>query len=308
MKLIYILVLGVVLITSCNKKIELEGGTPDFTVKLQKAIIKVNEEAVFLFEGNAGIVSFFSGEVGSDYNFRKERILTTEDLRMSFTSAISTGGTQVNQLSIMASTDFNGNYSSFANIQSANWQNITSRFTLGTNATFVNSTEKNIYDLIVPGKPLYIAYKYLTKPQATAGVARPWLIRAFALNSTTNQGNVPVADMFNSGFVIVDQNPETAPAASSVNTTTITMLGNEFTAENDPQTENWAVSKAIYAEKIDKGPDRPIPIKGNSDRQLKTFNYVYKTKGVFKVYFIGSNINVYDNKTIIRELEVTVED
>src|SRR5687767_11149132 len=100
------------LLTSCTKEIDLKvnRGTPDFEVALDAAnTYKAGEDVVFNFTGKAEMISFYSGELYREYDFRNGRTINISNPTLSFTSAV-TGGTQTNQLSILASTDFNGIY------------------------------------------------------------------------------------------------------------------------------------------------------------------------------------------------------
>ncbi|SMD14283.1 DUF5017 domain-containing protein [Pedobacter nyackensis] len=305
----YSILLALIALGSCSKEIEIDKGIEDFKVKTTSLTYKVNDDVNFEFEGNANLVTFFSGETFNQYDFKEGRIVETNGLDLGFTSAnpVLTGG-QSNQLSVMASTDFNGDYNSFSSVQQATWTDISSRFVYGTSATFVASGTKSIADLIAAGKPLYIAYKYITRPQLISGPARSWLVQGFSITSNTSVGTLTLTDMNNAGFRIVDQNAETAPAKSSVSISRVTLNGNEFTLENDPQTENWAISKPIYTGLIDNGPDRPVSIKGTADAPLKKYTYNYSKKGVYQVYFIATNVNVYQKEDVVRKLEITITD
>ena len=302
----YLILSGLLLGVSCKKRIELTGGTPDFKVKTTGTTFKVGEEVKFSFEGNPGLISFYSGELYREYAFKDGRIVNAPAVNLSFTTAV-TGGTQANQLSIVASTDFDGNYNDFSRIQAATWVDITSRFVLGTTATFLTSGVKDITDLRVAGKPIYLAYKYITKPQIVNGVARTWMAQSFSMTSITSIGTLTIADMTNAGFRIIQQKKDTSTVPrSSVTSTRITLLGNTFTPADDPQHEIWAISKPINTSEIDLGPDRPKPIKGNSNGQLNTYTYKYTKAGIYKVYFVASNTNINESREVIQQLEITI--
>lgn len=305
----YILLLVLITFGSCSKELEINAGIENFKVTTTSLTYKVGEDVNFEFEGNPNLITFYSGEIFSDYAFKEGRVVESNGLDLAFTTANPTAtGAQSNQFSVMASTDFDGNYSNFSSVRKATWTDISSRFVYGTSATFVASGTKSIADLTVEGKPLFIAYKYLTQPQGTFGIVRSWLVQGFAITSNTDVGTLTLADMSNIGFRIVDENPETAPARSSVSLTRVTLNGNEFTPENDPRSENWAISKPIYAGKIDNGPDRPVSIKANADPQLKKYTYTYAKKGVYQVYFVATNMNVYERQDVVRKLEITITD
>jgi len=88
------------------------------------------QQVTFNLSGDASIISYYSGIIGSEYSYREGRILEVSGLRSSFTSVAPTGAQQ-NSLSIMASTDFNGIYDK-ENVQAATWIDITNRYALNS--------------------------------------------------------------------------------------------------------------------------------------------------------------------------------
>jgi hypothetical protein len=230
------MLLGMLLMVSCSEVIDID--TPVFDVTTEATTYTVGQPVKFLFTGgDAQIISFYSGEALKDYNYKDGRVVNVagDSIRMSFQSSVQLG-TQTNQVSVLASTNFNGDYSSLASVKAATWTDITSRFALGTSATFLASGTKDITDLIVPGKPIYIAYKYLTKPQATNGLVRTWYIQLFTLACKTKLNetvSLALTDQPNAGFRIVDENKENAPALSLITSTRVTLVGNKYKIATD---------------------------------------------------------------------------
>ncbi len=241
----YLLGLGVLALTSCEKDL-LVKNAPDLDVSVASQTVKVGEQITFKFTGYADVISFYPGTIKNDYAFREGRIvnLTNQGLTFSFQSAVS-GGTQANQLAILASSDFNGNYSNLASVKAATWTDITSRFTYGTNATFVASTSKDLSDIAVAGKPLYIAFKYVTKPQLVNGVARSWMIQSFEARSTStfNGANPIIKDQVFASFQVIDEDKQNTPSRSVVTSSRLTLLGNTF---NDPADPKFNPNNPIY--------------------------------------------------------------
>ena len=236
------MLLGVLLMTSCDKKLVVLDA-PDFDVTTTAATYKAGQEVLFNFTGNAHVVSFYSGETLKDYDFIAGRVIDVKGAgaTMEFTSSVQYG-VQTNQVTVLASTDFNGDYSTLAKVKAATWLDITGRFKLGTTATFLAAGKIDISDLAVTGKPIYIAFKYVTKPQATNGIVRWWYIQGFAVKSKATLVNtasatpiaLTLADQNSAGFRIIDQNPAvllpavSAPALSQVTATRITLIGNNY--------------------------------------------------------------------------------
>lgn len=309
---LYISSFALLLLASCKKDIKLDvnRGTPDFNVALAPGnTFKVNEDVNFDFTGKADIISVYTGELYREYAYKDGRTIDITNPTMSFTSAV-TGGTQTNQLTVLVSTDFNGIYNDtlqppLKDIKAATWTDITSRFAYGTTATFLASGAKSLSDLVVAGKPLYIAFKYITQPQAVNGAARTWMIQTFSLTGTSTVGNLAMGDMTNSGFRIVEGSTS-ATTLSAVIPTRVTLQGNTFTPTNDPQTETWAVSKAFNSGVIDNGPDFPIAIKGVANPTVTRYTYKYTKAGTYKVYFVAINANSDEQKQVVRSMDITI--
>lgn len=231
MKIKYCILLAIVLlISSCNKDL-INVESPSFDVTVPKSTYKVGEVIRFDLTGKAELISFYSGATLNDYSFKDNRVVDIkgQGASLEFASSVQVG-TQAGQLSVWASADFDGDYSSIDKVKAGNFIDITSKFTLGTNATFVTSPKKDLSDIIKPGKPLYVAFKYVTKPQATNGLARQWFIQSFLLSSNNlfNDASLPIANQLDAGFRIVDENKTTAPARASISQTRITLYGNQY--------------------------------------------------------------------------------
>ncbi len=347
----YTMLLAVLLMASCSKKLDV-GGAPDLMVSTESGTYKAGEEITFRFEGHADLISFYSGEDFNDYDFKDGRVVdvAAAGVNLEFNSSVQLGE-QEDQLSVWASTDFNGN-DDLASVQAATWTNITDRFVLGNSATLVSSTIQSVSDLIAPGKPFYIAFKYLTKPQVANGFSRTWYVESFSVTSAQELAGAPIilTDQANAGFRIIAEDPENTPVRSSMSSTRLTLLGNiykdpadpiydsanpiydpenpiydpeselydpnavmpEFvpydhnSPYNDPQREQWAITKAISLDAVDMGPDWSSAIKGISNSKLEEFTYTYERPGTYKVYFVASNTNIDDSKQVVRELTLTI--
>jgi hypothetical protein len=250
MKLKYYIMLGsLFLLASCDKEIDVE--TPDFNIIPDKTTAQAGEQILFTVQGNADIISFYSGEPTRDYAFREGRIIdvANDDVTLEFSSAV-TGGSQEDQLTFLASTDFNGNYDDLESVKSATWIDITDRFTFGSSSSFVSSSQ-DISDLLEPGKPIYFAFRYVTLPQEENGLARTWMIQNFSLNSKKqfNDSELTIANQVYSGFRIVDQDPVNTPSRSTITTTRVSLLGNEY---QDPEDPKYDPENPIY------DPENPI--------------------------------------------------
>lgn len=294
---------------SCQKSLVTDA--PDnFDVTTDSASYKAGSSVRFSFQGGeAHNISFYSGEVLKEYDFKDGRVvdITGATALLAFSTAVNLG-TQANQLSVLVSTDFKGDYSSISAVKAATWTDVTARFKYGTGTTFL-ATSADISDLFVSGKPLYLAFKYLTKPQAVNGVARQWSIQSLTLTSGKKLNNtvaLTLTDEPAAGFQLVDQNALTAPALSSIIATKITLQGNNYTATNDPTSENWAISSAINIDKVNLGPDWSTPLKGITGAALKEYRYTYAAPGTYKAVFVASNTTIGETKQATKTINLTI--
>ncbi|HEY0670102.1 MAG TPA: DUF5017 domain-containing protein, partial [Sphingobacteriaceae bacterium] len=220
----YSMLVGALFMASCDKDLKV-AEAPDFDVTTESNTYKAGDKIKFNIKGgDANLIAFYSGEPLNDYDYRTGRIINIADTgaTMSFSSSVQTGS-QADQLSVLYSTNFNGDYSNLASVKAAAWVDITDKFKLGTSNKFVASGTLDISNLVVHGKPIYFAFKYITRPQATNGLARQWFIQSFAVNSKEKLDGktLTIADLAQAGFRIVDENPENAPARASITNTRV---------------------------------------------------------------------------------------
>ena len=299
MKYYYIIVLSIFL-NACTKDPVVED--PGLEVSVKESTIRAGVPITFNINSNADIVSFYSGETGGDYTFSKGRILDLEDMTLSITTNVSGSGTQMNQLAILVSTDFNGKYT-IADIKAATWTPITNRFNLSTNANTVVSSAI-ITDLVNSDKPVYLAYCYIREPESVKGGARTWNISASTLKSNTSIGLIDVGTHPSLGFQLVHEGIFEA-GRSSVSSTNVVLRGN--LVDRETRTETWAVSRGINSRILDLGPDKPIALSGSLDQKPNEFTFTYAKPGNYKAVFIGSNTTVYGSKSVAKVLDLVVQ-
>lgn len=345
------MICGLLFFTACE---ELAVDAPGVEITASSTTAQAGQPVRFTFEGYADMIAFYSGEPRNDYAHKDGRVVDVAGSNVSlvFSSALAVAGTQIPELKLYASNDFDGDYSSLASVKAATWVDITSRFKYGTNATFVNSTTQNVTDLTAGGKPIYFAFSYLTKPQEANGLVRNWQIQTFALTSDTQLGgaNVTISDQVSAGFRIVEEEPENAPARSTITATRVSLLGNIYkdpadpifnpenpifdpenpiydpsshlyeqaavrpvyvpydpaSPWNDPELEHWAVSRAIYLDEVDLGPDWSRALKGIENAGLDEYQYTYSQPGTYTAYFVVTNATSEGKKEIVKEFTITV--
>lgn len=305
----------ILLLAACSQDPEMSKPL-DFGVEVASTTHKVNEEVVFNLSGTAENIAFYSGEFSNDYNYREGRVMDLTDVgtNMAFSTNFPVAG-QANQLTVHLSVNFNGDYSSMESVARATWIDVTNRFSLPTTAhptTFTLSGSVDISDLIVPGRPVYVAFRYATKSQATNGIAQTWNIQGFQLSTVQQFGGqaINIINQANAGFRIVENSPIEAPVRSSATTTRLALLGNLYDPNNpqtDVETEQWAVSVPIHTNSIRLPPDRSIPIRGLFDSNVETSTHTYTTPGVYMATFVASNIRKDKVNSVVKKIEIVIE-
>jgi hypothetical protein len=294
----------VVLITLLSCKKEEVVNNPNLEIQAESVNVKAGDEVKFNLSGTSDFIYFYSGEVGSNYSFKEGRTKDAEIL-MSFNSQILDGA-QENQLAILTSNDFDGNYN-LHQIDAANWTDITDKFRIAQhsdNRLYVPSGKIDVTNYVDSKKTTYFAFKYTTKPFTAYGRFNIWRIQSYLLESVTNGNSVALATHSTAGLnLVLSDNYETGRA--SLLPTYVNFIANA--RNNEITTEAYAVTKGLTIEKqIDLGPDKPISIKTVEDPDLKFYTYTYSKAGKYKAVFVVKNANVYDEKMIVKELEINV--
>lgn len=313
----YILFLGTCLLLACNKDNELS--TPNFEVSTTASTYKKGQAVLFSFKGNPQMISVYTGEFGKDYNFREGRTLDVSGLNLAFSSAVANEGagtSQTGMFSLQVSSNFNGDYASFANVQAATWTDVTDRLSKQEAATTATSTLAtpadgiDLSDLRVAGKPLYIAYKYNIRPQSTNGIWRMWSIQGFSLTGNTSSGKQTLGNMTTTAFRVVRKNPEII-SRTATSATVLTLRHADLALDPGPAeiaTENWIISQAFSnVNTINFGPDLSIPIQGGTSAvEKKDYSYTFTKAGQYSVYFVAANVNLNGKMETVRKVDLTI--
>ncbi|WP_119081051.1 DUF5017 domain-containing protein [Chitinophaga alhagiae] len=298
-----ILFLVVPFMAACSK--DMKTDTPLLEVTVQKAELKAGDTARFNISTNANILSFYSGEVLSDYAFHKERKVILDSVMLSFSTSLNYG-TQKDQFTVFASNDFNGQYT-VEGLNAATWQNITSWFKLapGNSNTAIAAGVKKINSLAVPGKPLYIGYRFIVKPQTANGGSKLWTMTGFNVSGYSDLGVQTLADHKSAGWQIIAQGPHDPGRGAVIQAAQLAFFGNNLDYKEEYM-EDWVISKPINLEEVDLGPDWGAGIKTLADPPLKEYAYVFSEPGTYTVTFVGLNVNSDSESRVVRQLSIKV--
>ncbi|WP_295128281.1 DUF5017 domain-containing protein [uncultured Chitinophaga sp.] len=287
---------------SCSKTMEVD--TPGLKVSIDAARLvndtftfKVGDTTRFLFSGDAGNISFYSGELGKRYDSRS----ATKKLGNVIFSFSSTAqfGTQTNTLTVLATNKLPGLDS--VSVMNADWTDITSRAALATSATLVNSGNINLTDLVQnESDSLFIALKY---SGVTGSTQRTWTITNWLVNNVLPERTVAVSTLADDvafwtryGNVYFPANGRWTPGATS-----LVLTGGAATAATNT---NWIISKPIYVGRIPG--DLATGIKSIIDPAKKEHLYMYPAAGIYKATFVAFNHTLDDEKSVIREIIIKV--
>lgn len=298
------LLFGAAILNACKKEQVEDIST--FSVEPASVTVAVGEEATFQLTGDPSQISFYSGEVGNAYDFKDvSRIDKVKDLIFAF--AVHNTPTELVQVQLMFSTDFNGIYD-YENVSAATWYDLSSRFHWAAPAPWQTNWEEsgavNIADMLESGRPFYIAYKYVAPAVPTGTVpGRSWRTRSHSLRVTTEYGhNINLATYATMGWRLVKKDP----SLTSSSTVAATILLISATAGHRPEYEEWGISKLFEVDEIDMGVDRSVPVKGYADMPITEYTHVYSEPGTYRATFIASNKTAYNDRETVKQVDITV--
>jgi len=324
MKCLFFMTILSLLLFSCTKDVQLKN--LNFDVSVEKEIYKVGEKVIFRFSGSSpDVISFYPGEGISDYAYLNEDQYVPTKLALSFQSA-KFAGTNEDCARLKYSIDFNGVYEEAA-IHQATWVDISDRFYIppivGTGPTFSHSGIQDITDLFEDTEgPIYLAWFYdLPDRTGNADNRRTrFRMQNFVIEATIAENpnfSQLQYDFASSEFQLVTSiSYEQSPPADGVpigerprfveNGTSLLFDG-PFV--NDVHRQAWAITKGLYkSELVNIGPAIGIPIKSFNSPVMDSYSHVFTEPGTYVVTFVVRNVNVYDSKSAVHQIEIVVEE
>ena len=297
-------------IASCDHTLDCP--TVTFDAVLLSEDIHAGDSVIFSTSGHADYLTFWSGEQGSDYDFRYGRTLVPDwEYYLSFTTKI-VKGVQTGQLSLLVSDSFDGDYSDYDNIIHTEWTDITGRFSWAVSGDAVSSSSQSITEFVTEDTPVWFAFRYRTRPQSEFGQASNWLISEWNItNISEEMGPVTMYDNSNSGFRVIDPFARTPVASSAtVSSSQIAVAGYDpASTSEDVETDLWVISRPLrLTDAIEMGPDTPLSVKNFSKQDVSGFGYVYENPGIYEAVFVASNQTIRDKKEVVRTIRITVNE
>jgi hypothetical protein len=264
-----------------------------FDVSTSKTVFKVGEEVVFNFTGNPDNITFYSGEIGKQYEF-KDRTSAVGTAQLQFTSFLQNN--KPNTLKFLASTDFSGVVDS-ASIVNATWIDITNRVTLSSGLDNTASGVVDLSDLRDLNKKVYFAFRFTDVSSTTAQAT--WTLRNFVVRNTVDDRTFEIMNLADAGWGRFSM-------INKTNIWTVSATGLRFTggAANTPNNDAWVIARPADLNFVARDLGESIK---DLNQRLMPQTYIYNTPGTYKVAFIGLKSNVETTKSIVRELTITIE-
>lgn len=294
MQKIFIIALSILLAVACTKK---EVADPGFNVSANKENYTTADTVFFSFSGTPWSVTFFSGEPYHKYENR-ERVTADGKPIFQFSSTV-TSGTQINTLSLLVSSDFNGSYDS-TSIYQATWTDITDRAKLAINSTSVASGAIDLTQFINNDHPVYIAFKYTGYENSAQ---RNWTLKSLTLdNVLVDNTSYNLLDISESAAAFKPVLMKNTAVKWTVSTSQLNFKGG--TTATSPEAEGWVISKPLNLRKV--LPDYGVALK-NMTTVMDSYYYIYPNPGNYTATFVVANTNRYDSKAAVHEVPVVIQ-
>lgn len=314
-KTFYILV-SALLSAACTDDYALKQPSLDVSAP---STVKVGQKVEFTLSGEQDILSFWSGEAGSEYAYKdKDRIGAGETwLTFSTTTSSGTDGhPNPSSVPLSWSSDFSGEYAVEA-MNAATWHDITSEFEWPDNVGQTVPAGRLAMGDILPsdGAPVYFRFYYHVaawdqSSNGGAGNGRTqWGITGMSFFCDTPAGEYTAYDMFGQRWqLILGPGCETIPEANlpALPSSSERIL---FRSQFKPAVDLhvWAVSGPITRPgDLNLGRDKGVGVKTIADPQMSSFWYTYSEPGDYTVTFVGVNANSSGRKEVVRDVKLKV--
>lgn len=301
----FLLCFGFVLIMASCQKDNVE--TISIDILTDKLKYKIGDTVNFILSSNSDMITFYSGENGNVYKFKDRTELVGGVLEMKM-ETMELYGVQDQNLNFLISTDFTGNYTK-SGVEEATWINLTDRIKWNeapSGAVGVRTWSDNVVisDVLVSGKPIYFAYRYVGLPSTTgAAQQRTWRVYNFEVTNKFSETEVSnVASRSTAGWQSVTIND---PAGKGVWVFTDATMIYYNPESNTQAVEKWAISKRFDPNKAN--PDNGVSIKKYPDNPLTKYQYVYNKSGEYEVTFVFTNANYTGTFQEVKTIKIFVE-
>ncbi len=276
-------------------------------------VFKKGSSVKFTFEGQADMITFYSGEPGMMYQ-HKDRTKLQGFPFMQFNTQMENGNMPPGFLSVLLSSDFAGftkdKENDARNISDATWTDVTEQCNIPLTQTTQLSPRIDLS--AYAGKPLYVAFRY-NRP-ANTDFPR-YQIKNFRIQNEADGTAYEIMTTRNAGWTAFDFNaPANTDPYASTGGGTATRIWDLRNATSDDRisigynsqinNNDWAITAAIDLTSV--SPDLGQGIKAYNDDRLKEFNYIFNTVGTFTVSFLTTNSRYSETETSLKEVTIRI--
>lgn len=275
---------------------------PSFTITTDSVEYHLGDSVKFLIQGQSNILTFYSGEIGHEYQYR-DRVEADGIPKLTFSSTLNKAFAN---LSLVYSNDLTFDSiaplmhaDSLRRMNAATWTDLNPKFSTGS------TTQKVFSDTVVLNKNMkYIAFKYKAITTATQPI---WNIKDFCIkNHVSSSASYNVSDstllIQNYKVFVADTTIKVATVFSAVNNT-LTLSGK--TSQSVDNTL-WVLLTNLNLRQVQ--PDLGVNMGEHSYiNSTKSFSYKYNKAGSYKATIVGRNITYVADKSKVVEVGVTVK-
>lgn len=307
-KAIFVLsVLGLSFAACSEKDIQ---APDDFQVSVAKATYKLSDSVQFNISGIPDNITFYSGEPGNEYDKRDFFSSDEGTLTLKFNSQTRAGATLPRNISVLVSTDFNGEYDE-ENVKAAKWTDITSRATMPSNTASnsdVASGVINLDDLKVKGSLMFFAFRYVSENPTTTA-QRYWNMgRLELINKVPENGDFVLASTIEPAlFQILEFQGSDNKWTINTGTAAQHRIIHTANAINTQPDDDWIISRGFDVFQTQGHKKNAVNVKSIASSAINTFSWLYSTPGTYKATFIALNANREIQREVVKEVLVTVE-
>ena len=284
------------------------------TIVNDTVIIHLKHTLSFNFQGSPDYITFYSGEVHSNYAYAGLSQRNSDSTIVSFSTAIASGNQGT--LSLLVSNNFSGTMDS-SNVAKANWV-VVKQAKYATSATVLSSGNLRLDTIsgIDKNKPVYLAFKLTTdSAKTTTLLPRSWTINTFNVKncfSTPNlaKAGTSLADtVYTLAYDFKTGGFQSVSLKNSLNYWYFTNTKMTFTLNSQVQgslpDEDWTITRALDMRSV--WPDYGTYVKSMNDiGDITSYAYTYKKTGLYIATFVAQNINYKGSTKVVRQIPVKV--
>lgn len=310
MKKFLMIVLAAALLCSCEDSFYTVNSLSDFQVTTEKKVYKVGERVEFNLASDADFIVFFSGEEGSDYEYKEKDRLYPDEMLLSFSTATyPDNGTNPESGRFLWSNDFPGVYEEEW-IRMSTWHDITDRIVYPklspTNYILYDTDNMEIADLFEdrPDAPIYFCWAFETKANS--------IRNRFRIDNWSIHGRNTGMEFYSfaqSDFHMIEGVGFDVQSSSTYYPrVTDKYIVWDGASNSTVYKDGWAISGPIYmTENLNAGKDSGVTIKTIGDPIKKVHNHYYTKPGTYVVAFEAKNVNAKNSAVAVARTTITIE-